>query len=89
MALGAQRREVVALIVREGMTVGSAGLAVGVVAALAMSRVLAGLVFGVDVRDPATFVAVTVTLTAVAFAACAVPARRASRVDPMIALRDD
>jgi len=53
------------------------------------SRALASLVFGVDVRDPKTFVAVAATLTLVALAACALPARRAARVDPMVALREE
>ncbi|HZR23988.1 MAG TPA: ABC transporter permease [Vicinamibacterales bacterium] len=89
MALGAQRSEVVGLVVREGMTVGSVGVAIGVVLALALSRVLSSIVFGVDVRDPKTFVSVTLTLIAVALMACALPARRASRVDPMVALREE
>ena len=89
LALGAQRREVVGLVVREGMTVGVAGVAIGLVTALAGSRLLESLVFGIDVRDPATFAAVALSLLAVALAACAVPARRASRVDPMVALREE
>jgi len=89
MALGAQRSEVVGLVVREGMSVSAAGVGVGVAAALALSRVLASLVYGVDVRDPATFVAVAATLILVALAASAVPARRAAHVDPIVALREE
>jgi putative ABC transport system permease protein len=89
MALGAERRAVVRLVVGEGMAVASIGVASGVGLALILSQVLASLVFGVDVHDPQTFVGVTVTLVLVALAACAVPARRAARVDPMVALREE
>jgi len=89
MALGAQRTEVVRLIVREGMILGLAGVGVGLVCAVGLSRVLTTLVFGVQVRDPATFAGVAVVLTVVALAACAVPARKASALDPMIALRGE
>jgi putative ABC transport system permease protein len=85
MALGAPRADVLRLIVREGMTVGAIGLA----GALASSRVLSSLVFDVAVRDPLTYVAVAVMLALVALAACVIPARKASQVDPMIALRYD
>jgi len=89
MALGAPRAQVLRLIVREGMTVGAIGIAVGVVGALVLSRVLASLVFDVPGRDPLTYLAVASMLTLVALAACAIPARKASRVDPMVALRCD
>jgi putative ABC transport system permease protein len=89
MALGAPRGQVLQLIVREGMTVGAIGIAVGVAAALALSRVLASLVFDVKVRDPLTYAAVAAALALVALAACVIPARKASRVDPMVALRCD
>ncbi len=87
MALGADRRGVLGLILREGMTVGIAGIAIGVAAAAALSQVLSALVFGVSVRDPFTYVAVSSTLAGVALASCAIPALRAARVDPMEALR--
>jgi putative ABC transport system permease protein len=87
MALGAPRAQVLQLIVREGMTVGAIGIATGIAAALALSRVLGSLVFDVQVRDPLTYVSVAVALAIVALAACVIPARKASRVDPMIALR--
>ena len=87
MALGADRGGVLRLVVREGMTVGVCGILAGVAAAIAMSRALSALVFGVSVWDPATYVAVAGVLTLVALASCFVPAVRASRVDPMIALR--
>jgi putative ABC transport system permease protein len=89
MALGATRSRVLGLIVTEGMMVALAGVSVGMVGALALGRVLAGLVFGVQVPDPATFTIAGVTLTVVALAATLVPALRASRVDPMIALRHE
>src|SRR6185295_5414396 len=89
MALGAPRADVLRLIVREGMTVGGLGIAVGLIGALAFSRVLSSLVFDVAVRDPLTYGAVAVALALVALAACILPARKASRVDPMIALRCD
>jgi putative ABC transport system permease protein len=89
MALGAPRGHVLRLIVREGMTVGVIGIIVGVAGALAVNRVLASLVFDVPVRDPLTIVVVAVSLAGVAFAACVVPAHKASRVDPIVALRDD
>ena len=75
------------LIVREGMTMGLAGVGAGLVCAVGVSQVLGSLVFGVPVRDPATFAGVSLVLALVALAACAVPAMRASRVDPMTALR--
>ncbi|MBI3448891.1 MAG: ABC transporter permease [Acidobacteria bacterium] len=89
MALGAQPRGVVRLIVREGMSVGLTGIGVGLVAALGLSSLLTSLVFGVPVRDPATFAAVSVLLAVVALAACTLPAQRASRVDPLVALREE
>ena len=87
MALGAPRGTVLRLIVREGMIVGAIGIGAGLVAALGLSRVLASLVFDVPVRDPVTYSVVAAALTLVALAACIIPARKASRVDPMVALR--
>ena len=87
MALGADRRGVLGLILREGMTVGIAGIAIGVAAAAALSQVLSALVFGVSVWNPFTYVAVSSTLAVVALASSAIPALRAARVDPMEALR--
>jgi ABC-type antimicrobial peptide transport system permease subunit len=89
MALGAPRGQVLQLIVWEGMMVGAMGIGAGLVGALALSRVLASIVFDVPVRDPLTYVAVATALSVVALAACIIPARKASRVDPMIALRCD
>jgi ABC-type antimicrobial peptide transport system permease subunit len=89
LALGSSPGGVVRMILREGMTVGLLGIGAGVLGALALGRVLAELVYDVPVRDPTTFVVVSTTLTLVAFAACVVPALRASRVDPLTALRSD
>jgi putative ABC transport system permease protein len=87
MALGADRRRVVRDVVRDGLTVTLAGLAVGVVAALATVRVIKTLLFGVTPQDPLTLAAAGVSLMVIAILACAVPASRAARVDPIIALR--
>jgi len=89
MALGAPRGRVLQLIVGEGMAVGVAGIAAGLAASFALSRALSSLLFDVPPHDPATFGAVAGVLAIVALAACAIPARRASRVDPMVALRED
>ena len=89
MALGASRPHVLRLIVTEGMTVTALGVGVGLLGALALGRVLSSLVFGVKVHDPSIFTIAAVTLTAVALAASIVPALRASRVDPMVALRHE
>jgi ABC-type antimicrobial peptide transport system permease subunit len=89
MALGSSRFEILRLVVREGLLVGVLGIGAGIGGALALGRVLASLVYGVPVRDPWTFISVTAVLLVVALAACAVPARRAAGVDPLIALRCD
>ena len=86
-ALGARRAEILALVLREGLSLAAAGVALGLAGALALTRVLRGLVYGVSTTDPLTFVATGLGLTAVALMACYVPARRAARVDPMVALR--
>jgi putative ABC transport system permease protein len=89
VALGAQRRDVVAMVLREGMTTTATGTVIGIVAALAVRRVIAGFLFGVGAADPMTFTAIPLLLVLVALAACYVPARRASRVDPLHALRSE
>jgi putative ABC transport system permease protein len=87
LALGAQRGEVVGLVLRQGLGLAIAGGAVGLAGALIVTRAMAGLLYGVSPNDPLTFGAVTALLTAVALVACYVPARRAMRVDPIVALR--
>ena len=89
MALGADRRRVLWLVLRRGLVQLTIGLSLGLAGAYALSRVLAELlVSGVTPRDPVTFAAITVLLTAVAIAACLIPAHRASRIDPLAALRE-
>ena len=87
MALGAQRADVLRLVAGRGLRLTLAGLGIGVVAALAVTRLLSTLLFGVGPTDPLTFVAMATLLCAVAVVACAEPAHRAMRVDPMVALR--
>ena len=87
MAMGAQRGNVMRLVAREGMTVALAGIGAGLVGAYAMSRVLASLLYGVESHDPKTFIGVAGVLLIVAAAACYVPAARATRIDPIVALR--
>ena len=89
MALGADRRGVLRLIVREGMALGAWGIAAGVLAAVLASRALASLVFGVSVWDPLTYGAVALLLAVLTLVSCVIPAIRASRVDPVVALRLD
>jgi predicted permease len=87
MALGADSRQIAILVLRQGMLLAIAGVAVGLAGSLALTRLMSGLLYGVGPNDPLTFAAVSVLLVAVALLAQLIPARRASRVDPMIALR--
>jgi len=87
VALGAQTRNVLKLIVGQGMVLAGSGVAIGLVAALAITRVMASLLFGVGATDLLTFVCIGLLLTVVALLACYLPARRAAKVEPMIALR--
>jgi len=87
MALGAQRRTLVAMVIRQGMMLAAAGLAVGLTSAWLLSRVLSSLLFEISARDPITFGTVAGLLAIVALIACAVPAWRATRVDPLTVLR--
>ncbi len=89
MALGAKRADVLRLVVRQGMTMAFIGLAIGLVGAFSLSRVLKSLLYGVSSTDLFTFAAVSVVLLAVALLACLLPARRATRVDPLVALRTE
>jgi putative ABC transport system permease protein len=88
-ALGASRQEIVALVLGEGMRLAGIGLGLGLLAALALTRLLADLLYGVRPADPATLVAVTLLLGGIALVACYIPARRATAVDPVVALRSE
>jgi len=87
IALGAQRYDVLKLVIAEGTKTALIGVAIGLVAALGLTRLMASVLYGVSATDPLTFVAVAIVLSSVALAACYIPARRAMRVDPIIALR--
>jgi putative ABC transport system permease protein len=87
MALGAQRNDVFALVLRQGMRMAFLGLAIGIAGALGLTRLLSGMLYGVKPGDPLTFALVSAFLVGVALLACWLPARSATRVDPMVALR--
>jgi putative ABC transport system permease protein len=89
MALGAKRTDVLRMVVRQGMTMTLIGLAFGLVGVFALSRVMVGLLYGVSPTDPLTFTGVSIVLLLVALLACLIPARRATRVDPIVALRSE
>jgi putative ABC transport system permease protein len=87
MALGARQLDVLKLVVRQGMGMVLIGVSLGLIGAFALTRVIASLLFNVGTRDPMTFSGVAILLAAVAFVACYLPARRATKVDPVVALR--
>ena len=87
MHRAAQRRTLVAMVIRHGMLLAAAGLAVGLTSAWLLSRVLSSLLFEISPRDPITFATVAAILSIVALAACAIPAWRVTRIDPLMVMR--
>ncbi|HKZ03657.1 MAG TPA: FtsX-like permease family protein, partial [Pyrinomonadaceae bacterium] len=87
IALGAQRTNVLRLVLGQGMKMALGGVALGLVAALGLTRLMAKMLYGVSTTDPVTFAVISLLLITVALLACFIPARRATRVDPLIALR--
>jgi putative ABC transport system permease protein len=87
LALGARPFDVLKMVLGQGMKLSLAGIAAGLVIAIALTRVASSLLYGVSPTDPPTFLVISLIIVAVAFVACYVPARRATRVDPCIALR--
>ena len=87
MALGATARDVFKLIVGRGMKLTVVGVVLGVIGAIALTRLMHGLLFNTSATDPLTFILISLLLALAAFLACYIPARRAARVDPLVALR--
>jgi putative ABC transport system permease protein len=87
MALGAERGDILGLVVRQGLILAIVGVVIGVAGAYGVTRFLKAMLYGISPTDPATYVAICALLLVVAFVACCLPALRATRVDPMVALR--
>jgi putative ABC transport system permease protein len=89
MALGASRGSIIGMVMRHGLELAVAGIVIGLIGAAALTRLMAALLFGVSTTDLATFAAVPVILTGIAILASCIPALRATRVDPVVALREE
>jgi putative ABC transport system permease protein len=89
MALGAQKSDILRLVVRQGMTLALIGVIAGLAGAFALTRVIANLLFGVGASDPLTFIAISLLLIFVSLIACYLPARRAARLNPTVALAEN
>ena len=87
LALGARLRDVLKLVVRQAMILALAGVGIGLLASWALTRLMKSLLFSVSVTDPMTFVVIALLMTLIALLACLIPARRATKVDPLVALR--
>jgi putative ABC transport system permease protein len=87
VAIGAQRRDVFRMVMGQGMLLAVIGVAFGLVGAFALTRLMTTMLFGVEPNDPATFVTIALLLIGVALVACYIPGRRATKVDPLVALR--
>ena len=89
MALGAQSRDVLSLVVRQAMILTLGGVVIGLLASFALTRLMKNLLFSVSVTDPLTFAVIALLLILIALFACLIPARRATKVDPLVALREE
>ena len=89
MALGARPRDIIGLVLRQASAMTAGGLGVGLLMSFLVVQLLSGILYGVSTYDPVSFLAVPVVLAAVTLAACAAPAYRAARIDPLLALRTD
>ena len=87
IALGAQTGDVMRLIIGQGLVLALTGIGIGLIASLALTRLMKGLLFGISATDPVTFIVISLLLTCIGLLACWIPARRATKVDPLVALR--